>query len=475
MINRILIRMKVVQLLYSYLLTRNDFHIAHPYEKDTRDNRFAYETYLSILKFVLELSGYQRVGDSGLMRRTLSAERTDKLATSLAKSLSLDPELRDAIIKNNDNLIDFANQTNDVYQAIISSEVYKDFCKKRKKDLDLEVNLWTVLLDTVIAKNNSFVEACRKSDNFTLNGLSAGIELVKTTIDAFRDNRTSMANAKAALECSLDNAYELYHLLLLLPVEITKLQSQRIEAAKSKYMPSSEDLNPNTRFINNEFVQLVIHSDEMNEYLKEHPISFEGNYFSIKRMLDDVIASETYKDYMAAPTTDRSADCEVWRKLLKNVILPSDALVEMLESSSVYWNDDLEIMGTFALKTIRQASSSDKPLSLLPKYKDKDDEEFGAILFTDSISNRETYREYIDRFIDATQWDSDRLAFMDIVIMMVAISELLNFPSIPVPVTLNEYIEIANSYSTPRSGQFVNGMLFSIIKYLKSEGKLLKD
>ncbi len=475
MINRILIRMKVVQLLYSYLLTRNDFHIAQPFEKDTRDNRFAYETYLSVLKLILELSGYQRVGDSGIMRQTLSSERTDKLATTLAKSLAQDAELRDAIVKHSDQLIDFSDQIKDVYQDIIASTVYKDFSKKRKKDLEAEVNLWTVIIDTILAKNDKLVSQSRKSDEFTLSGFNSGIELVKSTIEAFNDNRTSVANAKVALETSLDKAYELYHLLLLLPVEITKIQAQRIEAAKAKYMPTSEDLNPNTRFIDNSFVQLVRDSREMEEYLKSHPVSLESDYFNVKRMLEDVIASDTYKQYMEAPTTDRAADCELWRKLMKNVILPSDALAEMLESSSVYWNDDLEIMGTFALKTIRQAASSVGELSLLPKFKDHDDEEFGALLFTDTISNRETYRSYIDRFIDAKQWDSDRLAFMDIVIMMVAISELLNFPAIPIPVTLNEYIEIANSYSTPRSGQFVNGMLYSIINYLKSEGKLLKD
>ena len=475
MINRILIRMKVVQLLYSYLLTRNDFHIAQPFEKDTRDNRFAYETYLSVLKLILELSGYQRVGESGVMRQSLSSERTDKLATMLAKSLATDTELRDAIAKSSDRLIDFSSRINDIYQKIIASTVYNDFSKKRKKDLEMEVNLWTVLLDTVVAKNDGMIELCRKSDNFTLNGFNLGVELVKTTLSAFNDHRSSSANARAALETSLEKAYELYHLLLLLPVEITKMQFQRLEAAKSKYMPTSEDLNPNTRFVDNIFVQLMKDSADMEKYLKAHPINFENDYFNVKRMLDDVLASDIYKEYMEAPSTDRSADCELWRKLMKNVILPSDALAEMLESSSVYWNDDLDIMGTFALKTIRQSASSEGEIKLLPKFKDRDDEEFGTLLFTDTISNRETYRSYIDKFIDAKQWDTDRLAFMDIVIMMVAISELLNFPAIPIPVTLNEYIEIANSYSTPRSGQFVNGMLYSIINYLKSEGKLLKD
>ena len=178
---------------------------------------------------------------------------------------------------------------------------------------------------------------------------------------------------------------------------------------------------------------------------------------------------------MEMESTDRAQDCEFWRKVMKSIILPSDSLIEILENGSIYWNDDLEIMGTFALKTIKQTASSEGQLKLLPKFKDTEDANFGAKLFLDTIHNRESYRGYIDKFIDPKQWDSDRLAYMDIIIMMVAIAEIINFPAIPIPVTMNEYIEIANSYSTNRSGQFINGMLFSIVKYLRAEGIIIKE
>ncbi|MDE6085978.1 MAG: transcription antitermination protein NusB, partial [Muribaculaceae bacterium] len=267
----------------------------------------------------------------------------------------------------------------------------------------------------------------------------------------------------------------LYHLLLLLPVEITQLQKQRILSAKEKYVPTSSDLNPNTRFIDNAFVKLVAESDEMADYIKARPINFDVHFPQVKQLLDSILASKVYEEYMEMETTDRAKDCEFWRKVMKSIILPSDSLIEMLENGSIYWNDDLEIMGTFALKTIKQTAAYNGPLKLLPKFKDDEDANFGIKLFLDTIHNRETYRGYIDKFIDPKQWDSDRLAFMDIVIMMVAISEIINFPAIPIPVTMNEYIEIANSYSTARSGQFINGMLFSIVKYLRSEGIILKE
>lgn len=175
------------------------------------------------------------------------------------------------------------------------------------------------------------------------------------------------------------------------------------------------------------------------------------------------------------PSANRADDCEFWRNVFKNIILPSDELAEALETKSVYWNDDLDIMGTFVLKTIKRiGGSAEEPVELLPKYKDEEDSRFGAELFMDAVNNLEEYRSYIDRFINASQWDPERLAFMDGVIMITAIAELLNYPLIPVPVTLNEYIEIANSYSTPRSGQFINGILYSVINYLRSEGKLTK-
>lgn len=460
-----------MQLLYSYLLTRCDFKIANPPEKDTRDNRFAYQTYLSTLMLMLELSGHPK--SVGAVR-VLSSERTEKLATQLAKALAADSELRDALSKAK-SLIDYSDACNHIYDKIISSTVVKDFSKKRKRDLEMEVALWNVLLDTVIAKDETLLASARKCDDFTMAGYNAGIEMVKDTLNAYNDNRSSLTQARKALDESLEKAYELYHLLLLLPIELTRMQEQRIETAKDKYVPTSEDLNPNMRFVDNALIKLLRESDDMEEYLKAHPINLDGDYLILKKMLDDVLASDVYKEYMDAPMTDRVADCEFWRTVLRTIILPSDALAELLENSSVYWNDDLEIMGTFALKTVRKIGTTSGKVQLLPKFKDNDDAEFGARLFLDTVSNRAVYRSYIDRFIDGNQWDPDRLAFMDIVIMMVAISELLNFPAIPIPVTLNEYIEIANSYSTPRSGQFVNGMLFSIINYLKSEGKLFKD
>lgn len=470
MINRILIRMKVVQLLYSYLLTRSDFKIQPSPERPTRDSRFAYETYINLTLLLLELAGY-KVGST----TALTGIKNNKLALKMVKALAADEGIREITAAGSATIGDYDDTVDTLYRVITASAVFTDFEKKRSKDVADEVGMWTVVLDTIIAKSREVEAAARRNPAYTKAGFDAGVRMLRETLAAYSDNSSWLTQARQSLENSLDKAYDLYHLLLMLPVELTRIQRDRLEQAKEKYIPTSEDLNPDTRFIDNSFVADMAASTDMEEYLKARPMSLEPHFLIMKRLLEDVLQSKYYADYMAESTTDHVRDCDFWRAVMKNVILPSDALAELLESTSIYWNDDLEIMGTFALKTIKQAASNDGPVVLLPKYKDDDDARFGAQLFTDTVNNREVYRSYIDKFIDPAQWDADRLAFMDIVIMMVAISELLNFPSIPIPVTLNEYIEIANSYSTPRSGQFVNGMLFSIINYLRDEGKLNKN
>ena len=283
-------------------------------------------------------------------------------------------------------------------------------------------------------------------------------------------------NAGKELKASLDKAYELYYSLFVLMMELTREQALRLDSAKSKFLATHEDLNPNTRFIDNRFIARLEENEELQAYLTEHPVTWADDTSLIRSLLDSILASKIYSDYMNAETDDYTTDCEFWRNVMKSIILPSDELAEALESKSIFWNDDLPIMGTFVLKTIKQfASSPDKDVKFLPQYKDSEDEDFGPDLFRYAVDNRETYRSYIDRFINASQWDPERLAFMDIVVMIAAIAELVNYPAIPVPVTMNEYIEIANSYSTARSGQFINGILFSVVRYLNEEGIISKN
>lgn len=287
MINRILIRMKVVQMLYCYLLTRSDFKLIPSPERQTRDNRFAYETYINLILLLLELSGYKVSKNES----PLSLLKDNKLALKVAKALSQDSEIREIIARDNNSITDYDDAVRPLYNAIINSTVYSDFSKKRSKDIADEVTFWTVVIDTIIAKSPYVEASARRNDDFTQAGFAAGIKMLRETLNAYSDNRNSFYQAQKSLEDSLDKAYELYHMLLLLPVEITRIQRDRLESAKEKYIPTSEDLNPNTRFIDNSFVKAIAYNPDMEEYLKANPINLDTHYLLIKKLLDTILQS----------------------------------------------------------------------------------------------------------------------------------------------------------------------------------------
>ncbi|HIU38155.1 MAG TPA: transcription antitermination factor NusB, partial [Candidatus Limisoma intestinavium] len=177
-----------------------------------------------------------------------------------------------------------------------------------------------------------------------------------------------MQDALKELRKSLDKAYELYHYLLLLPVELTRLQELRIDNARNKYLPTPEDLNPNMKFVENRFVAKMRQSEMMQEFLKTTPLSWRKNDIYLRLTLDKILNSDIYKAYMETPQSDLASDCELWKDLMKKVIFPDDELCDVLEEESVYWNDDLETIGTFVLKTIRRFAD-DGYDKLLPQFK----------------------------------------------------------------------------------------------------------
>ena len=358
---------------------------------------------------------------------------------------------------------------------LAASTVFTDYARKRSHSLEDDVKLWTVLLETTILKDPEVTEILRQNPDFSLAGLHRGIMQAVNTLNAYNDSRAMYTKARKDLEDSLDQAYKLYFDLFLLIVELTREEVDRQEVAKGKYLATAADLNPDSRFVDNAFAKFLENNETLTEFVDEHKSTWVDSPGLLKNLLDAILASDLYAEYMKLETTDWKTDCEFWRNIMRNVVLPSDALAEALEAKSIFWNDDLSTMGTFALKTIRKFAQSEngEGVRFLPQYKDEEDAEFGMKLFTYAVDKREQYREYIDKFINP-DWDPERLAFMDIVIMIAAIAEIDNFPGIPLPVSLNEYIEIANDYSTRRSGPFINGILYSIVNMLIENGELRK-
>lgn len=288
-----------------------------------------------------------------------------------------------------------------------------------------------------------------------------------------KDSMT-LTTAKKELTKSLDKSYELYNALLKLMIELTDVQDLRLDEAKHKFLPTEEDLNPNMRFVENEFVKRLRADQTLADFVDDKKINWRDDELFVRLLLDKILRSEEYQEYMEMPKTSLVRDGEVWYQLMKKVVLPDENLLEHLQSMSVYYtDDDLQIMGQFVMKTIRRFEDEEAQ-PILPQYKNEDDSKFGEQLFSKAVAEMEENNSYIDQFVKTEKWDVERIALMDRVVMCTALTEIRNYPSIPVNVSLNEYIELAKDYSTPRSGQFVNGILNAVVNKLRADKVIIK-
>ena len=479
MINRTLIRLKVVQLLYSYLIARVDFRLLPEPARKTRDAVWSYEVYASLLMFIIELSG--RSVDGRVPTGVPTPNANELYGLRVPKALAEDSAVKELMMRDGEKMRRLRGALRPVYNRILNSTVFGDFSRKRKPTLKDETTMWQVLLTTVIARSPELTDILKGDERHTTAGLEKGLAMVGETLEDFNQVSSMLTDASNQLEAALMKSFELYHAMLLLPVELTRMRAEQLAAAKNKYLPSHDDLNPNTRFIDNKLVAALRATPELEKFCSEHGVGWSGEFYGMKDLLERVLVSPAYAEYMRGTGESTfEEDCELWRRLLRDIIIPSDELAEMLEGKSVYWNDDMQVMGTFVLKTVKQAprevrtdEKGNRIVELLPMYKDDEDRRFGPELFAAAVEHRVEYRALIDKYVK-DDWDPERIAFMDVVVMLTAIAELVRFPQIPLPVTMNEYTEIAADYSMPRSGQFVNGLLYSAAQDLKSEGIINK-
>lgn len=283
-----------------------------------------------------------------------------------------------------------------------------------------------------------------------------------------------MATALKDLEACLDKTYELYHYLLRLPVELTHIQDVRIDEARNKYMPTEEELNPNLKFVNNRLVAALAEDEQLNQYANEHTVTWNDDPIFERLMLDKILKSDLYNDYMGDDEDSMTGDSLLWQQLMKQVILPNENMADAIEQRSLYWTeDDLDLVGQFVCKTFRRIADGDEG-AILPMYKDDEDSDFGKELFSATVTQMPENNQLIDNLVESSRWDKDRIVLMDRIIMCTALAELRTFDKIPTAVTLNEYIELAKNFSTSGSGQFVNGILNNAVKQLRKEGVIVK-
>lgn len=307
-----------------------------------------------------------------------------------------------------------------------------------------------------------------------INRVLIRLKIVQIVYAYYQNGGKNLDTAEKELFFSLSKAYDLYNYLLLLMVEVTKQANKRLNAAKNKLVPTKEELFPNTKFVENRFIAQLEVNKQLLEFSNNQKKTWENEADFVKTLCDKILESDIYKEYMASETSSYEEDRELWRKLYKNIIFNNIELDQVLEDQSLYWNDDKEIVDTFVLKTIKRFDEKNgAKQELLPEFKDEEDQDFARRLFRRSILNADYYRHLISE--NTKNWDLDRVAFMDVVIMQIALAEILSFPNIPVSVSLNEYVEIAKLYSTPKSGGFINGTLDGIVNSLKKENKLTKN
>lgn len=307
-----------------------------------------------------------------------------------------------------------------------------------------------------------------------INRVLIRLKIVQIVYAYYQNGGKNLDTAEKELFFSLSKAYDLYNYLLLLMVEVTKQANKRLNAAKNKLVPTKEELFPNTKFVENRFIAQLEVNKQLLEFSNNQKKTWENEADFVKTLCDKILESDIYKEYMASETSSYEEDRELWRKLYKNIIFNNIELDQVLEDQSLYWNDDKEIMDTFVLKTIKRFDEKNgAKQELLPEFKDEEDQDFARRLFRRTILNADYYRHLISE--NTKNWDLDRVAFMDVVIMQIALAEILSFPNIPVSVSLNEYVEIAKLYSTPKSGGFINGTLDGIVNSLKKENKLTKN
>ena len=297
------------------------------------------------------------------------------------------------------------------------------------------------------------------------------VKVVKALFAHLKSGADNMIASEKTLLSSVDKAYDLYFQLMTLPVELARYAEQRQELARQKKLPTFEDLNPNTKFVDNAVIRLIAQSDAVNDHVAARKLGWAQSSDLVRTLYGWMIQSEWYKEYMQTP--ERSFDED--RKLLETLftqLQQCDALDDELEAMSLLWTDDLPYIVVMILRTLSNLRPSHTELRVPPKFKSEEDPAFLKTLFEKSLVCYDANQEYVEKF--TANWDVERIVFMDNLILSTAMTELTAFPSIPVKVTMDEYIEISKYYSTPGSSTFINGVLDKIVEALTAEGRIKK-
>ena len=296
-------------------------------------------------------------------------------------------------------------------------------------------------------------------------------KIVQLTYAYYLNGNKNIDTAEKELFFSLSKAYDLYNHLLSLIVAVTKEAQRRLEVTQGRAKREGTP-EPSQKFAYNRFAIQLQENKALNEFIGNQKTNWADTPVP-GQLFETIEQSEIYKEYMASSEDTYDADRELWRKLYKNFIQENADLDNVLEDQSLYWNDDKEIVDTFVLKTIKRFKEQNGAKEeLLPEWDSEEEKEYARKLFRAAILNDAQYQRFMSEA--SRNWDFSRLAYMDVIIMQIAIAEIMTFPSIPISVSINEYVDIAKLYSTRKSGGYINGMLDAIARNLIQTGRLLK-
>lgn len=298
------------------------------------------------------------------------------------------------------------------------------------------------------------------------------IKVIKSLYSHFQSDSDSIAVSEKNLSQSIDKGYDLYIQMLRLPVDIADYAAERIELARNKKLPTQEDLNPNTKFVDNGVIDRIRQSVNINSYLEKRSLGWQRNPELIRSLYQKMCEADYFKAYMLSDESSYRQDQKFVRDMFIETIQDDEQIESVVEEQSILWGDDIDFALILVVRTLDALRAKDKEVPLLPKFKNQDDVEFTIQLFRQTAMNYTRNMQYIERF--AHNWDIERIAYLDNLIIATALTELIAFPSIPVKVTMDEYIEIAKFYSTPTSSLFINGVLDKAVDTLTQEGVIVK-
>ena len=299
------------------------------------------------------------------------------------------------------------------------------------------------------------------------------IKVIKALYAHLKSDADSLMASEKTLVASIDKTYDLYFLMLSLIAELAHYAEQRQELARKKQLPTYEDLNPNRKFVENAVVRLIAQSDAVNDHLAARKLSWAKYPELIKTLYSQLEQSDYYKSYMANAERSWKEDLALVTDFYTRELEECEMLEDVLDEISILWNDDLGFALIMVTRTLSNMRASHTDVKVLPKFKSEEDLDFAMQLFEKAAIGYDSNLLQIERF--TRNWDVERIAFMDNLIMATAVAELTTFPSIPVKVTLDEYIEIAKFYSTAGSSTFINGVLDKAVASLTEEGKINKS